>query len=357
MKTIAIMYGGKSGEHEVSLRSGGSVYSHLDRLLYEPILIAVDHDGIWYLQQNPGFEEDGKTLTFERSESNIISVIPGIGLYCKSKLLVIDFAFPILHGTFGEDGVLQGLLEMAGLPFAGSGVLGSAIGMDKAMAKHIWIQSGLPVVPFITARDTKSIPIEDPVNQAIEAFGFPLFVKPANAGSSVGVTKVNNKKELENGIINGFRYDTKLLIEPAVTGREIECSVIGNNDPVSYLPGEIITGDFYDYDSKYVHPETVQLETPADLTEEEISRIKELAEEAFITVGAEGFARVDFFIEAESGNILINEINTLPGFTEISMFAKLCDVSGLNYRDMLTEIINLGEERYKKRSNLIFRKE
>lgn len=357
MKTIAILFGGKSGEHEVSLRSGGSIYLHINRSLYEPILIAVDHDGIWYLQQNTGFEEDGKTLTFERNESHIVSVIPGLGLYCKRKKLVIDVAFPVLHGTFGEDGILQGLLETAGIPFVGSGVLGSAIGMDKAMAKQIWIQSGLPVVPFISVRDTNSIPIDDTVKQAVETFGFPIFVKPANAGSSVGVTKTHNKEELKNGISNGFRYDTKLLIEPAVIGREIECSVIGNTNPASFLPGEVITGDFYDYDSKYIHPETVKLKTPADLTEEEISSIKQFAKKAFITVEAEGFARVDFFIEAESGKILINEINTLPGFTEISMFAKLCDVSGLSYKEMLTKIIRLAEERHNRRNKLVFRKE
>ena len=356
MKTIAILYGGKSGEHEVSLRSGGSVYSHIDRSLYEPVLIAVDHEGIWYLQQNPGFEFDNKTLIVEKKEDTIVSVIPGLGLYCGTIKLEIDLVFPVLHGTFGEDGTLQGLLEIVGIPYAGAGVLGSAIGMDKATSKQIWIQSGLPVVPFITVRDIGSSVIGF-MNQAVELFDFPLFVKPANAGSSVGVTKVNSSEELNKGITEGFRYDTKLLIEPAIPGREIECSVIGNNNPVSFLPGEVISSDFYDYDSKYIHPETVKLETPAKLSEQEISRIKEIAEKAFVAVGAEGFARIDFFIEAGTKNILINEINTLPGFTEISMFAKLCDVSGLTYKDMLTEIIQLAEERYKRRNKLVFKKE
>ena len=354
MKTIAILYGGKSGEHEVSLRSGGSVYSHLDRTLFNPVLIAVDHDGIWYLQQNPDFENDKRTLTFERKEKFIVSVIPGLGLYCNNEKLEVDIVFPVLHGTFGEDGTLQGLLELTGLPYAGSSVLGSAIGMDKAVAKHIWIQSDLPVVPFITARNIT--PIEESIKEALKIFKLPLFVKPANAGSSVGVTKVNSKEELRNGIILGFRYDTKLLIEPAVEGREIECSVIGNSEPVSFLPGEVISGDFYDYDSKYIHPETVKLKTPAEIRGKQADKIRKIAEKAFVAIGAEGYARVDFFIEAGSGKILINEINTIPGFTEISMFAKLCDVSGLPYKDMLTKIIKLAEERHTRRKKLIYKK-
>ncbi|MCK5673975.1 MAG: D-alanine--D-alanine ligase [Spirochaetales bacterium] len=357
MKTIAILYGGKSGEHEVSLRSGGSVYSHLDRSLYEPILIAVDHEGKWYLQQNPGFEEDNKTLTVERIEVSIVSVIPGLGLYCRNKKLKIDIVFPVLHGTFGEDGTLQGLLEITGIPFAGAGVLGSALGMDKAMAKQIWLQSGLPVVPFITVRAGSGSNNEDTFKQVVEKFGFPLFVKPANAGSSVGVSKVNSLDELKAGVKNGFKYDTKLLIEPAIEGREIECSVIGNMEPVSFLPGEVISDDYYDYDSKYIHPESVNLSVPAVLTDYEISEIKETAEKAFLTSEAEGFARVDFFIEKGTGKVLINEINTLPGFTEISMFAKLCDASGLSYKDMLTKIIQLAEERYNRRNKLIYKKE
>lgn len=357
MKTIAILYGGRSGEHEVSLRSGGSVYSHLDRSLYNPLLIAVDHNGLWYLQQNPGFENDKKTLTLIKEEDTIVSVVPGLGLYCKNRKIEIDMVFPVLHGTFGEDGTLQGLLETAGVPYTGSGVLGSALGMDKASAKEIWIQAGLPVVPFITVRDNKTVQKDDLIQQTIDKFDFPLFVKPANAGSSIGVTKANTFEQLEEGVRNGFKYDTKLLIEPAVTGREIECSVIGNSNPVSFLPGEVVTGNFYDYDSKYIHPETVKLQTPADLTEEEIKNIKEIAEKAFTSVGAEGFARVDFFIEEDTDKILINEINTLPGFTEISMFAKLCDVSGLLYKEMLTQIIQLAEERHKRRNKLIFRKE
>ncbi len=357
MKTVAILYGGKSGEHEVSLRSGGSVYSHLDRSLYKPILIAVDHDGVWYLQQNPGFENDKKTLTLIKEEDSIVSVVPGFGLYCKNNKLEINLVFPVLHGTFGEDGTLQGLLEIAGVSYAGAGVLGSAIGMDKALAKQIWIQSGLPVVPFIVVRDRSISVTVDPLEQAVKDFGFPLFVKPANAGSSVGITKAGSLEELKSGVKNGFRYDTKLLIEPAIEGREIECSVIGNRKPVSFLPGEIISDDFYDYDSKYIHPESVRLSVPADLSENEEIKIREIAEKAFIAAGVEGFARVDFFLEKETGKIMINEINTLPGFTEISMFAKLCDVSGLSYKNMLTEIIQLAEERHHQRNKLVFKKE
>jgi D-alanine-D-alanine ligase len=347
----------KTVEHEVSLRSGGAVFSHLDRELYVPLLIAVDHYGVWYLQQNPCFEEDKKTLTIHRNENSIVSVIPGLGLFYNNKKIEVDIVFPVLHGTFGEDGTLQGLLELAGLPYAGYAVLGSALGMDKAMAKQIWIQSDLPVVPFSVVNDKSATHINNSLDLVIEKFGFPLFIKPANAGSSVGVTKANSRDELEWGVKSGFKYDRKLLIEPAIEGREIECSVIGNSEPVSFLPGEVISGDFYDYDSKYIHPESVKLSVPAHLKDNLKKEIKAKAEKAFLAVGAEGFARVDFFIEKETENILINEINTLPGFTEISMFAKLCDVSGLPYKDMLTEIIHLAEARFEIKSKLIFRKE
>ncbi len=357
MKTIAILYGGKSGEHEVSLNSGGSLYTNLDKALFRPVLIGVDHEGIWYLQKSPGFREDKKSLKLETSEDLIVSVVPGLGLYCQNNKLEIDLVFPVLHGTFGEDGTLQGLLEISGVPYAGAGVLGSALGMDKAAAKQIWIQSGLPVVPFITVRDGFTFLMENPLEQAVEEFGFPIFIKPSNAGSSVGVTKANSLEELTSGVNNGFRYDTKLLIEPAIEGREIECSVIGNTKPVSFLPGEVISENFYDYDSKYIHPESVKLSVPADLTDNEKNKIKETAEKAFTTVGVEGFARVDFFIEKDTGKILLNEINTIPGFTEISMFSKLCGVSGLSYKDMLSEIIHLAEERSIRRNKLIYRKE
>ena len=194
MKTIAILYGGKSGEHEVSLMSGGSIYTNLDKTLFRPVLIGVDHEGIWYLQKFPEFKEDKKTLKLEISEKLVISVIPGRGLYCETKKLEIDLVFPVLHGTFGEDGTLQGLLETAGIPYAGAGVLGSAVGMDKAVAKQIWIQSGLPVVPFITVRDDTSLIIDDLLGRAVEEFGFPLFVKPANAGSRYAGGAVSDRR-------------------------------------------------------------------------------------------------------------------------------------------------------------------
>ncbi|MCD6397138.1 MAG: D-alanine--D-alanine ligase, partial [Spirochaetaceae bacterium] len=327
------------------------------RTLYNPILIGVDHSGIWYLQEKPGFQKDKKSLALIKNKDAIVSAIPGIGLFCANDKIDTDMIFPVLHGTFGEDGTLQGLLELINIPYAGSSVLGSALGMDKAVSKQLWIQSNLPVVPFLTIRNDESNQLSELIEKSINEFEFPIFVKPANAGSSVGVTKTNSVEELEKGINNGFKYDTKLLIEPAVTGREIECSVIGNFLPVSFLPGEIISSDFYDYDSKYIHPETVKLVTPAVLSESEIISIKEIAEKAYTIVNAEGFARVDFFIEKKSGNILINEINTLPGFTEISMFAKLCDVSGLPYKDMLTKIIQLAEKRHVRRNKLLFKKE
>ncbi len=347
MERIAILYGGTSGEHEVSLRSAASVYKYIDKKKYSITLIGIDINGRWYKQKKAVYMSDGESLKIERE--NPVSIFPGRGLFSNTENLNIDFVFPVLHGISGEDGTIQGTLEIAEIPYAGSGILGSAAGMDKSISKQLWQQKGFPVVPFkeITAYTDRNI------TEAVNSFGFPLFVKPARAGSSVGVKRAENKQELIAHIEYAFQLDTKLLIEPAITGREIECSVIGNESPESFYPGEILlTEGFYDYKSKYIDVQKARTVVPADLTEDESKHIREYAEKAFLAVEASGFARVDFFIENTSGKILLNEINTIPGFTSISMFSKMCEASGLDYSSMLNRVIALGKETFNKKKRL-----
>ncbi len=347
MENIIILYGGTSGEHEVSLRSAGSVFRHIDKTKYSVTLIGIDTEGKWYLQNSPRYGEDGESLTIEKDSP--VSITPGEGFFSGGKLINTDFVFPVLHGTFGEDGTIQGLLDMVGIPYAGSGVLGSAAGMDKSVSKLLWQQKGLPVVPCMEVRtDSKTV-----IEEAEREYGYPLFVKPARAGSSVGVRRAENRDELYESVEYAFQFDSKLVIEPSVTGRELECSVIGNTRPESFPPGEILLEKgFYDYESKYLNTENAKTVVPADLKENEKRKIMELAVEAFRAVGAHGFARVDFFMEIPSKRILINEINTIPGFTSISMFAKMCESAGTDYASMLDRVITLGKEIFDERKKL-----
>ncbi len=347
MEDLIILYGGKSGEHEVSLRSAASVYAHLDKERYRITLIGIDVDGRWYLQKEAAFSKDGESLILNKGPA--VSVYPSDGLYAGGSKIRTDFVFPVLHGVSGEDGTIQGLLETAGIPYAGSGVLGSAAGMDKAVSKLIWQQKGLPVVPFIEIRSIK----DSRIPAAAEKFGFPLFVKPARAGSSVGVRKADNMEEFGRHIEFAFQFDTKIMIEPAVSGREIECSVMGNRIPESFPPGEILLQEgFYDYESKYLESGRARTVVPADLEGKTAEKVREYAEAAFTAVEASGFARVDFFIEKSTGKILLNEINTIPGFTSISMFAKMCGAGGLKYSEVLDRAVMLGKEIYTDRKKL-----
>ncbi len=347
MKRIALLYGGKSGEHEISLRSAGSVFKHLDTRVYEIFLIGISLNGEWFLQSRAHYGKDGESIIV--IEENPVSISPGRGLLSGGKNLHIDFVLPILHGVFGEDGTIQGALETADIPYAGSGVLGSAAGMDKCISKYLWQQQGLPIVPFTEVRTACGSNIEE----AATAFGFPLFVKPARTGSSVGVKRAENMKQLNAYLEFAFQFDSKLLIEPAVFGREIECSVLGNDDPLTFPPGEILVEEgFYDYSSKYSGTGNARTVVPAELPERERSLIREYAARAFTAVEAAGFARVDFFIEHNSGTIRINEINTIPGFTSISMFPLLCSAGGVSFPRVLDRIIALGEEVFIKRKAL-----
>jgi D-alanine-D-alanine ligase len=359
---IGILFGGKSGEHEVSLRSAYSVMRNLDAERFEAIMIGIDKEGHWYLQPSPRTDEATSSLVVVPEAEQLVQVAPAKGLWCGGQPLELDAVFPVLHGTFGEDGTMQGLLEIAELPYVGAGILGSSLSMDKATCKRVWRQAGLPVVPFELAEQHLFL-LPDPdrgfeqLRERVEGrFPYPLFVKPARAGSSVGVTCAENPAELRSALEEAFRFDTKALIEPTVEGREIECSVIGNETAQAFVPGEIIPSHrFYDYDAKYVDPEGARLEIPAPLTREKQEEIKDIAMRAFSAAGCEGMARVDFFLRAGDEEVLLNEINTIPGFTNISMFSKLCEADGLGYQEMLTRIIDLAYDRYSRRSSLTYR--
>lgn len=349
-KHIAILYGGRSGEHEVSCRSAASVYTHIDRDRYRISLIGIDRRGVWHLQERAVFNEDRSVLEIYEHKGDLVCASPGIGLVQQEKNLAVDIVFPVLHGSFGEDGTVQGLLEICSLPYVGAGVLGSSLCMDKAAAKRIWLQAGLPVVPFeelqIGSWQEKRMQATA-VLEGSKRFGFPLFIKPSRTGSSVGVSCCQDHKALERALEDAFRFDSKVLIEPSVDGREIECSVMGNQDLQSFAPGEIVPNHgFYDYEAKYLDPSGAALIIPAELKRETSHTIRTYAEEAYRVADVEGFARVDFFLERDSGKIYLNEINTLPGFTSISMFPKLCEAGGVPYTELITILINNAEKRF-----------
>lgn len=350
-RNICILYGGKSREHEVSCRSAAAVCSNIDASLFSVQAIGIAHDGRWYLQPQELLSGQlPQSLPIEERKDNLVSAVPGEGLVAKQEDLPIDFVFPVLHGSFGEDGTVQGLLELADLPYAGSNVLGSALGMDKEKIKTIWQQEGLPVVPFLALGkkeffgDGEGSTI---YRQAIQQLGSPLFVKPVASGSSVGVSKVSTENDFFAALEKAFRIDTRVMVEPALQAREIECSVVGNHSPTAYPPGEIISRhEFYDYQAKYIDDEGARLVVPADISSEQQAEIQDIAVKAFVTGGIHGYARVDFFIEKTSNRIYLNEINTIPGFTSISMFPIMCRSSGVSFKELITTIIEFGMEQY-----------
>ena len=348
--TICILYGGRSGEHEVSCRSAASVSRNLDPEKYGQVLIGIDKSGRWHLQQKPRFlsADYGERLEVVTA-AEPLSVVPGQGFSTSSGAVEVDVVFPVLHGTFGEDGTVQGLMEMADLPYVGAGVLGSSLAMDKEKTKEVWRQSGLPVVDFVVVRDDSA----RSTAAVLDRLPFPLFVKPVTAGSSVGVSKVHSREELKAAISEALRYDIRVMVEPAVQGREIECAVLGNESPQAFEPGEILpTHEFYSYEAKYIDPEGAQLKLPTDLPDTTSREIRELAVAAFRAVECSGMARVDFFLEENSGRILLNEINTIPGFTNISMYPKMCEASGVPYPELLDRLIELAVQRHQLRKRL-----
>ncbi|MDP3177707.1 MAG: D-alanine--D-alanine ligase family protein, partial [Spirochaetaceae bacterium] len=290
-----------------------------------------------------------------------VFALPGSGLYAEGKAglekIACDLAFPVLHGSFGEDGTVQGFLEVAGLPYVGAPVLGSALGMDKEKAKELWLRAGLPVVPFVVVRPRDLSSSPDPeaaLGRKIGArIGWPCFVKPARGGSSVGAGKATDQASLMAALRAAFEWDDKVLVEPFLTAREIECSVLGNDEPQAFPPGEILpTHEFYDYEAKYIDPEGAHFALPARLEEEQGERIRALAIAAYAACEMAGMARVDFFVDKRTGEILLNEINTIPGFTHISMYPKMCESGGLPYSELLSRLVELALERSAARASI-----
>ncbi|MEW6058312.1 MAG: D-alanine--D-alanine ligase [Bdellovibrionota bacterium] len=369
---VAILFGGKSGEHEVSIVSALSIYKALDKSKYEATLVGIDKTGRWLLpdqarllaqSSNPRLvklneiKETVSLLPFP-AEQNLVPVAAERGSSTPSRSSSghqFDVILPILHGTYGEDGTVQGLLELANMPYVGSGVLGSAIGMDKELAKRVLRDAGIPVVPFMTVRkaDFKAN-MAAILAEAQRKFGFPYFVKPANMGSSVGVNKVKNESEARKKFEDAFSYDTKILVEQAVDARELECSVLGNEKPEASIVGEIIPHhEFYTYEAKYIDGNGADLCIPAkDLSKDTSDRIRSIAVEAFKALECAGMARVDFFLDRQTAKIYLNEINTIPGFTQISMYPKLWEASGLSYPKLLDRLIELALERHQEKNAL-----
>lgn len=352
---IAIIFGGKSAEHEVSIQSAKNIIKALDKNKYNPVLIGIDKNGRWYSKKGadallinakilPKFNYLNHCEVFLPPANNgklVQSCRP-------SNTQQIDVAFPILHGPFGEDGTIQGLLKLADIPFVGAGVLGSAIGMDKEITKRLLKEAGIVTCKFIALTRTDSLKM----SSIIKILGLPLFVKPANLGSSVGISKVKNEKELLKAIKLAFQYDNKILIEECVFGREIECAVLGNERPIASIPGEIsVIDEFYSYEAKYLNEHGAILKIPAKLSPTAAKKIQKLAINTFRALGCEGMARVDFFFK-KNGEILVNEINTIPGFTSISMYPKLFEKSGLNYSKLIDKLIQLAIERFNKEKRL-----
>lgn len=353
---VGIIFGGKSAEHEVSLQSARNVYEALDKKKYEPVLIGIDKSGRWHLQDRAAFllrAEDPKLVKLNKPTQDL-AVAPGsspkslIALNKQGANSSIDVAFPVLHGTNGEDGTMQGLLKLMDVPFVGVSVLGSAVAMDKDVTKRLLKEAGILVTKFLTFKATEKISYA----KVKKELGLPVFVKPANAGSSVGISKAKTEKEFKQAVVEAFKYDSKILVESFMAGREIEVSVLGNENPKASLPGEVIPKrEFYSYEAKYIDEEGARLDVPAKLAKAVILELQATAIKVFTTLCLEGMARVDFFLRKD-GKIFVNEVNTIPGFTKISMYPKLWQVSGLPYPKLIDRLIDLAIERHNKEKKL-----
>jgi D-alanine-D-alanine ligase len=354
---VGVIFGGRSGEHEVSLRSAESVINAMDKSKYEIVPIGITKEGRWLMSANAAaLLPDAVMASNSHQQVAIIGDPTRQGLTRLDERERIsseplDAVFPVLHGTYGEDGTIQGLLEMAGVPYVGCGVVASATGMDKVIMKQLFERAGLTLIEYDWfLRSTWEETPDAIIKRISRSLGFPVFVKPANLGSSVGISKAANRNELSDAIDDAARYDRKVIVERAVNGREIEVSILGNEHPIASLPGEIITGhEFYDYEDKYVDT-TSRTEVPAKLPKKIIDRIQREAIRAFQAVDGSGLARVDFFVERGTNRVIINEINTMPGFTSISMYPKLWEASGIAYSELIDRLIELAIERHADKS-------
>jgi D-alanine-D-alanine ligase len=333
---VAVLMGGRSSEHEVSIASAHSVLESLDPARYETVRVEIGRDGRWELGPGarPQLEADG----------TIAETVPVPAAHVPATLAEVDVVFPVLHGPFGEDGTVQGLLELANVPYVGAGVTASALCMDKDLFKSVLRDQGIPVTSSVTLRESNGF--ESP-------FGYPVFVKPARLGSSVGITKARSPDELRAGLALAFRHDEKVLVEEFVSGVEVECSVLGNQEPVASLPGEIVANaDWYDYSAKYDEG-GMELLVPPRVSQEAIERVQEVSVQAFRATECEGMARADCFVR-DDGEVVVNELNTIPGFTATSVYAKLFEASGVPYEELLERLIALALERHERRSRLHF---
>ena len=345
---IALIFGGKSGEHEVSLVSTASIYKHIDKDKYNVFTIGITKEGTWMYYE--GSEENIKNgnwvnLANKNVEVNLVpSANKEVGIIFEDgRTEKIDVLFPVLHGPYGEDGTIQGLFEISQIPYVGCGVLASSVGMDKLICKKVFSEIGLPQVNYTdTSRWAFNMDSEKELNDIESKLNYPIFVKPANLGSSVGISKATNRQELLSGIEEALKYDSRIVLEQGIDAREIEVAVLGNDEVKASIAGEIKPAkDFYDYEDKYINGASTY-DIPANISEENMENIRRMAVEAFKGIDGKGLSRVDFFIDRNSGEIFINEINTLPGFTNISMYPKMWEATGLPYTQLIDKLIELA---------------
>ncbi len=350
---VAVLFGGRSAEYEVSIQSAENIVKAIDPKKYDTVLINIDRDGRWrYIDS---YDDSLKKAVSTKSDIELL-IDPFtdkkefVRLKKNGSIGKIDIIFPVLHGTFGEDGTVQGLLKLADIPFVGAGVLGSAVAMDKDFMKRLLRDASVPIPRFLIFDWTSKKSIDfDEVKKELD---LPLFIKPSNLGSSVGISKVKDREEFGSAVYEAFAYDNKIIIEECIRGREIECSVLGNENPIASVPGEVIPKhEFYSYEAKYIDDNGALLEIPAMIQERQTLRVKELAIKSFKVLGCEGMARVDFFLK-DSGEVIVNEVNTIPGFTNISMYPKLWEASGIPQRELIDRLIELAFERYERESKL-----
>lgn len=354
---VVILFGGQSAEHEVSLQSAGNVAAAIDRQKYEVVLIGIDKKGGWHLDEASKFllHADDSNLIKLQVAGESLALVPGeeagqlISLSGNQPIGPIDVVFPVLHGPFGEDGTVQGLLKLANIPFVGAGVLGSAVGMDKDIMKRLLREAGIPIANFLVFKRSGADEID--FDAVKDCLGLPVFVKPANLGSSVGISKVKSESQFHEAVSLAFEYDNKILVEEYIAGREIECSVLGNDEPIASVPGEIIPKhEFYSYEAKYIDEAGAVLEVPAKLDDKITKQVQDYAIKTFRALCCEGMARVDLFVK--DNDVIVNEINTIPGFTKISMYPKLWAASGISYSELIDRLIQLAIERFDREQEL-----
>jgi D-alanine-D-alanine ligase len=355
---VLLLFGGQSAEHDVSRTSAVAVARALDPARYDVVPVAITREGRWLLAERaraalesaqwpPAFDVDGAPVRLAEKRSGLGSTVVRLESG-GTPLGAVDVAFPLLHGPYGEDGTIQGLLELAGLPYVGSGVLGSAVGMDKVMMKRAFAACGLPTARSVALREDGVTKAE--LDRCEDSLGYPCFVKPANLGSSVGVSKAGDRAALEEAVDVALRFDEWVLVEEAITGREIEVAVLGDRPPEASLPGEIVPGaEFYTYEDKYLD-DSAELRAPADLDPDRTAEVRRLAVAGFEACRCDAMARVDFFLEDPGRGFLVNEVNTIPGFTPISMYPRLWEVSGVPYPELLDRLIALALERHERRA-------